>query len=304
MKPSILITGGSGLLALNWAMTMRASHAVVLGRHEREVELAGIETRPLDLESVDQLVRTLEILQPQVVVHTAGMTNVTRCEGDPGLAHHVNVELAGNVALACARSGTRLIHVSTDHLFSGTEALLDEGHPTAPRNVYGRTKAEAELRVLEACPQSLVMRTNFYGWGPSYRHSFSDVVIDGLRTGGQLTLYTDVFYTPILIEEAVRAAHDLIEAGADGIYHVVGDERVSKYEFGLAIAREFEFDSSIIKVGRLADEVSSVQRPSDMSLSNQKTCSLLGRKLGRVAPHIARLHEQELNGFAREMQSL
>ena len=304
MKRTILITGGSGLLALNWALAIRDRYSVTLGLHERDISLAGIKTRQIDLESVDYLVRAFETVQPQIVIHTAGLTNIEECEAKPGLAQHINVKLAANVAQACAKLGLPLVHISTDHLFSGGASSVDETHPTAPKNVYGRTKAEAEFRVLEAHAQTLVIRTNFYGWGPSYRHSFSDVVIEALRSGKELTLFRDVYYTPILIEAAAQTPHDLINLKASGIFHVVGDERISKYEFGLRIAKEFNLDSSIISPGLLADQVSLVQRPHDMSLSNKKTCNLLGRKLGGVAEHIARLHQQEQNGLAQEIQHL
>ena len=304
MKRTVLITGGSGLLALNWALAIRDRYSVTLGLHERDISLAGIKTRQIDLESVDYLVRAFETVQPQIVIHTAGLTNIEECEAKPGLAQHINVKLAANVAQACAKLGLPLVNISTDHLFSGGASSVDETHPTAPKNVYGRTKAEAEFRVLEAHAQTLVIRTNFYGWGPSYRRSFSDVVIEALRSGKELTLFKDVIYTPILIETATQAAHDLVNLKASGIFHVVGDERISKYEFGLKIAEGFNLDSSLVKPGFLTDQVSLVQRPHDMSLSNQKTCNLLGRKLGGVGEHIARLHQQEQKGLAQELQRL
>ena len=304
MKKIALITGGSGLLALNWALAIREHYAVTLGLHQRNISLAGVETRQLDLESADRLARMLEAVQPHVVIHTAGLASVEKCEANRDLAQHINVELAVNVAQACAKLALPLIHVSSDHLFSGKTSLVDEIHPTAPRNIYGRTKAEAESRVLEAHPQALVIRTNFYGWGPSYRYSFSDAIIEALRSGKELTLFRDVYYTPILIEAAAQTTHDLINLKASGIFHVAGDERISKYEFGLRIAKEFNLDSSIIRLGLLADQVSLVRRPYDMSISNQKTCNLLGRKLGGVAEHIARLHKQEQNGLAQEIQNL
>ena len=304
MKKIALITGGSGLLALNWALAIREHYTVVLCLHERNISLAGVETRQVDLESADHLASAFETVQPKIVIHTAGLTSVEKCEAKPDLAQHINVELAANVARACAKLGLPLIHVSSDHLFSGEASLVDETHPTAPRNVYGRTKAEAENRVLEIHPQSLVIRTNFFGWGPSYRRSFSDVVIEMLRLGKKLTLFRDVYYTPILIEALAQTAHDLISLKANGIFHVVGDERISKYEFGLKVAEEFNLDSSIMNSGSLADQSSLVQRPHDMSLSNQKTCNRLGRKLGGVAEHIAMLHQQEQNGLAQEIQNL
>lgn len=304
MNATVFITGGSGLLALNWALVIRDRYSVTLGLHERWIALAGVQTRRINLESVDHLVGAFEMTHTQIVIHTAGLTNVEECEVKPGLAHHINVELAVNVAKACAKLGLPLIHISTDHLFSGEASLVDETHPVAPRNVYGRTKAEAEFQVLEAHAQALVIRTNFYGWGPSYRRSFSDTVIEALRAGKELSLFEDVFYTPILVEAAAQAAHDLVDLKANGIFHVVGDERISKYEFGIKIAEEFNLDPSLITAGFLADHVSLVQRPRDMSLSNTKTRDLLGRKLGGIDEHVTRLHRQEQHGFAQEIQKL
>jgi dTDP-4-dehydrorhamnose reductase len=304
MHKSVFFTGGSGLLALNWATTIRESHAVTLGLHERDVALAGVATRRSDLESIEQVVRTLEAVCPDVLIHTAGLTNVAQCEAKPDLAHHVNVELAANVAQACAQLQIALVHISTDQLFLGEQPMVPEQQPAAPKNVYAATKAEAESRVLAAHPQALVIRTNFYGWGTSYRSSFSDMVLQALRSRQELTLYQDVFYTPILIDAAVTAVHDLLARNASGVFNVVGDERVSKLDFGLRLAREFALDTSIIKFGFMADQTVTVQRPYDMSLSNQKVCTLLGKRLGGLSDQLSMLHRQEQIGLAQELRTL
>lgn len=304
MKLRILFTGGSGLLALNWALAHRDRYSVILGLHERKIALTGVQSTRINLESVDHLLRTFEAAQPQIVIHTAGLTSVEQCEANPDLAKLINVQLASNVAQACARYGLPLAHISTDHLFAGAAALVDETCPVQPINVYGRTKAEAEARVLEAQPTAMVIRTNFYGWGTSYRHSFSDIILEALRAGKELTLFQDVFYTPILAETVAQAVHDMIDLKVAGIFHVVGDERISKHGFGLKLAQEFGLDSSLIKPGYIADQALLVHRPRDMSLSNQKICKLLGRKLGGLSEHLLRLHQQEQNGVARELQKL
>jgi dTDP-4-dehydrorhamnose reductase len=299
-KPSVFITGGAGLLALNWAVTIRERYAITLGLHKRDVQLAGVAKRWTTLESTDELFRLFEELEPEVVIHTAGMTNIEACEASAELAEHTNVALAANVARACVLTGRKFVHVSTDHLFSGNTPVVTEEHPVSPQNVYGRTKAEAELRVLDACPQALVVRTNFYGWGPSYRPSFSDKIISALRSGKESNLFQDVYYTPIVIEALVSAVHELIDRKAQGIFQVVGDERISKYEFGLKIAEEFRLDARLIKRISLIDCHHLVRRPRDMSLSNQKVRESLGKKLGGVTEHLALLHRQEQMGIARE----
>jgi dTDP-4-dehydrorhamnose reductase len=301
---SILITGGSGLLALNWAATVRDRYAVVLGVHERIVTLREVKTQRIDLESADAIARILEVSQFDLVIHAAGFSNVEACEARPDLARHINVTLASNVAKACAELGVSLVHISTDHLFSGAESLTDESHPIAARNSYGRTKAEAECRVLQAHPQALVIRTNFYGWGTSYRHSFSDSILGMLRSGKEAMLFSDVFYTPILIEALAEAVLDLVQLKASGVYNVVGGGRLSKHEFGLRLAERFGLDATLIKPVLMAERTSLVRRPFDMSLSNQKVCRALGKVLGGVNEQIARLYQQEQSGLAQEFHRL
>ena len=90
----VLITGGSGLLALNWACCMRASHEVILARHSRKITLDGVSVASLDLESDATLTKQLEVIRPGLVVHTAGLASVDLCEQQPAAAMHANAELA------------------------------------------------------------------------------------------------------------------------------------------------------------------------------------------------------------------
>lgn len=304
MADTVLITGGTGLLALNWGMTERKARRVILGLHSRRVALAGVESRPVSLETADQILRVLDETGPQLVVHTAGLTSVETCEANPGLARLVNVDLAANVARACARNGVRLVHISTDHLFANGHSMMTEDQPPAPLNVYGITKAEAEQEVLRVHPAALVVRTNFYGWGPGYRPSFSDRVLSALRSGNSVDLFHDVFFTPILIERLVGAIHDLVAGGARGIHHVVGDERISKHDFGIALADAAGLDTSLIMRTSIRDRAGLVRRPHDMSLSNAKACTRLGRRLGPLTDDISRLLQQETQGLASEIHKL
>ncbi len=304
MEKRILFTGGASLLAVNWALAIRNRWRVVTGLHNRAVSLADVDTKRIDIESPDAFARILDAGPFDVVVHAAGLTSIEACDADPERAWHDNVTLAANVAAACAATGTPLVHVSTDHLFSGEEPRVGEDCPPAPRNTYGKTKAEAERQVLKLNAGALVVRTNFYGWGPSYRRSFSDGILDALRSGSEVTLFQDVFFTPILIEALADTVHELVARGAAGIFHVVGDDRMSKYEFGLRIARAFDLSDAPIRAGLLANQPSLSIRPFDMSLSNDKVSQLLGRRIGGADAHFARLRQQEIDGFAQELRQL
>jgi dTDP-4-dehydrorhamnose reductase len=293
MNPRILITGGSGLLAVNWASATRESCEVFLGLHRRGVNLSGTDSVWLNIESVDELCINLEKINPKIIIHTAGYTDVELCERNPNEAYFINVTLAANVAKACAKLGIKMVHISTDHLFAGTELFITEEKPVNPRNVYGQTKAMAECKVLEVNSQALVIRTNFFGWGTTYRRSFSDIIINSLRAGKKLTLFKDVNYNPILIETLAMAVHEMLNRNAFGIYHVVGDERISKYEFGLRIAKKFNLNHKNIISGLMSDRTDLVKRPYEMSLSNHKTRNFLNRRLGDVDQYLNRLLFQQ-----------
>jgi len=303
-KARIFITGGSGLLALNWALSVRNRYAVTLGVHEREISLEGIDTCHCILESTDSIKSVLADLNPMLVIHAAGLTSVEQCESSPILAHRANVEIAANVAKICSSLDIPLVHISTDHLFSGDVAMMDENELVSPVNEYGRSKAEAESIIMSIYPDVLIVRTNFFGWGPTHRASFSDFIIDALRSGNKITLFKDVFYTPIHISTLASAVHDLVNLKVNGIYNVVGDERISKYEFGIKVAKYFKLDKSLIIAGLQKDRPELVQRPKDMSLSNNKACKVLNRKFGNVDENLTYLFQQELHGSPQELKGL
>lgn len=300
----LLLTGGSGLLALNWARAMAGQWRVHLALNKRFVSLAGTESQVIDLTSADAVGRALDQLEPELLVHTAGLTDVDRCEQDPAEAHLINVTVAENIALRCAERNIKLVHISTDHLFDGTIHMVDEQQFPNPLNVYGQSKAEGEARVLAAAPSAIVARTNFYGWGPSYRRSFSDRIIDGLRRQEEIGLFADVYFTPVLADILVETVHSLVETGAEGIYNVTGDQRLSKYEFGLEVAGAFGLDQTLIRPTRLAAISELTRRPLEMSLCNKKVVGRLGRQLGDVAAHLDRLVQLESQLSVKKVQQL
>lgn len=304
MDDKILITGGSSLLALNWALSMKDQFEITLGMHDREVSLSGTKKISLDIENIDSLARHLDSLKITSVIHTASLTGVERCELNPKLANHVNVNLSSNVAQACQMTGIKLVHISSDHLFSGKIPLIDEKQKVDPINVYAKTKANAEKQVFEKNPEAIIVRTNFYGWGTSYRQSFSDFIFYSLKSGRDITLFQDVFYSPILIETLAKAVHDLIDKKVNGIFNVVGDDRISKFEFGAKLADQFSLNFDIVNKGYIVNENKLVRRPLDMSLSNHKTCKIIGRKLGGVTDDLKKLQEQDTKDLARELRAL
>lgn len=303
IAPRILITGGSGLLALGCAAALRDRAQIMLGTHVHRTRLAGAADVPLDLTSSDAILETVRRLAPTDLIHTVGLTSVDQCQRQPELARQVNVDLAANVAEAAREANVRLIHISTDHLFAGDRPFSSEDYPEQPVNVYGKTKLEAERRVLAINPSALVVRTNFFGWGSAIRRSFSDWIIDALRGGREITLFEDAFFTPILIERLAEVAMELSAIGMTGVVNIVGDERVSKLEFGTRLARRLGLDDALIRRGKMAGSFLQAPRPLDMSLSNALARRSLGRSLGGLDGFFDGLARQEASGLSREIHN-
>lgn len=299
----VLITGGTGLLGINWACAMREQYAICLGTHRRRAALRGVDTRALDFTSPGALERSIDGLSPVLIVHAVGMTDVDACERDPALALEVNARYASNVADIAARRQIRLVYISSDHLFSGAKPFCDESQAPEPMNAYARSKLEGEHEVAARCPDALILRTNFFGWGHAFRKSFSDWILEGLRAGRRLDMYTDSYFTPILVDDLARAVHSLVDAGATGIYHVAGDERLSKHEFALRLAAAFAVSAETVKPCLLRSSRHAAPRPEDLSLSNLKARKALGRPLGGVDEFLRELRVQEGAGRALETQS-
>jgi dTDP-4-dehydrorhamnose reductase len=300
-KKRILITGGSGLLALNWACAIRGHWDVVLGIHRQMVNLKGTSSSLVKFDTIDDLELNFDSIAPDMVVHTAGMTDVDACEKDPCLAVFTNAEIARNIAKVTTNRNIPLVHISTDHLFNGDNSFYREDSITAPLNQYGYTKLLAEEWVKKENPNAFIIRTNFFCWGHLKRTSFSDWLIYNLRSGNKLKLFDDVYFSPIHADILALAVHDIVDNNIPGVYNVVGDERMSKYDFAIELCKEFGLSNSLLRRESLKNVDLVARRPSDMSLDNEKVRKLLGREMGTVPHFLTMLRLQELEGRRLEV---
>lgn len=297
----VLITGGTGLLALNWACSIRDQWDVILGLHYHDVDLARTRSQHLNLEAPEDLSKQIANLAPDLIVHTVGMTNVDECEKNYDGALHTNASVAVNVAMVAKVLNIPLIHISTDQLFRGDRSFYTETDPVEPINTYGITKVFAETKILEVNPKALIIRTNFFGWGHSQRQSFTDWLIYSLRAGQYLDLFEDVYFTPILADTLALASHDLLDKGISGVVNVVGDERVSKYQFAQILCKAFDLPSFHIRYAKMSNSDFLANRPLDMSLDNAQLSKILGRNMGCVSDFLYKLRNQELIGRRAEL---
>ena len=301
MQKKVLITGGSGLLAVNWTLSLLNKYSITLILHNRKISILGVNTETAPLNSTKECLSILGKYRPDIVIHTVGLTDVEECEKKPDLATEVNAVLAGNIATACNELNIKLVYISTDHLFSGHDQKSTEEATVNPINVYAETKYLGELKVQENCKDALIIRTNFFGWGAKHHKSFGNFIINNLRQNNSVSLFDDVFFTPILINDLVKKVHKLIDLSAIGVFNVVGNERLSKYEFGVKLANCFNLDIDLINAISINDKENLVKRPKDMSLSNAKLCQALDCKVANLDEQFQSLKEQESSSVLNQV---
>ena len=120
----------------------------------------------------------------------------------------------------------------------------------------------------------LIVRTNFFGWGTKYRKSFSDIIIQKLKKKRTIGLFDDVYFNPVSIVFLCKIIKNLILENKKGIINVSSNLSISKYQFGLIIAKIFNYNTKFIKPIKLTDK-KITKRSNFMSLSNRKLIKTL-----------------------------
>jgi dTDP-4-dehydrorhamnose reductase len=251
----ILIFGATGLLG-NALMREWASDQQVIGLGSKEV----------DIRSAEQVERVVKQHAPEWIVLAAAYADVDGCETNRDLAWDVNCRGAVNVVQAAKQSRARVIFLSTDYVFDGTKRMPYEiGDPRAARAVYGKTKAEAEERILELMPECCVLRTSWvFGMGGK---CFPDTILKHAATRSELEVVDDQRGCPTYTVDLARTIRLLIEKKGEGILHGTNRGDCTWYEF----AREIVSKAGLrIKVMPTTSErfVRPAERPKYSVLSS------------------------------------
>ena len=232
-----------------------------------------------DIQDLSSVRSTFSSLNPDVVLNTAALASHQHCEENPELAHEVNAIGAKNVAIAAREIGAQLLHISTDAVFDGKSGNYREADATSPFSVYGQTKLAGEQAVLAALPSALVVRTNFFGWSPSGTRSILEFFVNSLTQGKRVDGYSNYFVSSIYAQDLLQALFELSDFQHSGLLHVASSDSISKYDFGVAVARQWGLDSQLIQAARALHHDGTDSHTRDLSLNTDKTMELLGRKL-------------------------
>jgi dTDP-4-dehydrorhamnose reductase len=145
--------------------------------------------------------------------------------------------------------------------------------------VYGKTKREGEVRVLEANTEALILRTNFFGWSRDHTTGILDFFTNSFGQGRAITGFRDYQVSSAYMGDVVDALVGLLTREEAGVFHVVSGDSLSKYDFGVAVAEVFGLDHSAMAKGLLSDSQNLASRGRNLTLHTQKVEAVLGREM-------------------------
>jgi dTDP-4-dehydrorhamnose reductase len=304
----ILVTGASGLLGLNLALSAAKRDHLVFGTvKEHVLRTDAFRTIQTDLLVPGAVESLLDQTQPDWVIHCAAMANVDACEADPEQALKVNSELPARLAAYVARGGARqarLVHISTDAVFDGQRGGYGEEDTPNPLGVYARTKLEGERGVADANPQAIIARVNLFGWSLSGGRSLGEFFFYNLSAGKRVLGFTDVFFCPILASDIAPILLQMLEMQLCGLYHVVSRECTSKYEFGVRVARRFGLDESLITPASVEEAGLKATRSPNLTLRTDKLAAALSEPPPDLSTGIEGFYTQYQQGYPQFLKGI
>lgn len=265
----IIGTGLSGLVG---------SRVVELLADEYTFTNLSLETG-IDITNPDTVSKYIDDSDCSWVFHFAAMTDVDGIQKEKSLGEKskswiVNVKATKFVAEAAAKSGKKLLYISTDFVFDGTQPQYTEEDIPNPQGWYATTKYEGE-KIVADVPGSLIIRIANPYCASVVRHDFVHKIIDRLSDGIPVSAPDDQQFVPTLIDDIARAIDVLVQNNASGIYHVVGSECLSPYDVVQKIVQFFHFDQKLVAHTHFDEYFKGrAPRPRLANLKNDKLVSL------------------------------
>lgn len=270
----LLVTGASGFLGWNLCHLAKQQWDVYGTYFSKTVEIPDVTLVKADLRDFQEIKRLFNEIGPAAVIHTAAQSSPNFCQTYPEESHLINVTASCNIAGLSADYAIPCVFTSTDLVFDGLNAPYLETDPVCPVSVYGEQKVMAEQGMRSRYPKVALCRMPLmFGVAPPTATSFIQPFIKILREGKELNLFSDEFRTPV---SGVTAAKGLLLAleKVEGLLHLGGKERVSRYDFGRLMVDVLQLPQENLKACKQKDVPMAASRPPDVSLNSSKAFAL------------------------------
>lgn len=260
----ILITGAGGAIGK------------ILSQHLSEIghEIIPVVRRDgaisADLREEATVFRLVKAYAPELIVHLAALTNLRFCEQNKEASHATNIGITEILTRACSEFGIRLIFFSTDYIFGNYDHFWQEEDPPCPTTQYGIDKAVSERLIQERLPDYAIVRTaQVYG----FNGDFVSLVAQALTAHQTFTAFANLANCPTWIGDLLPMVQKIIDDGRQGIFHCVGPEAMSRYQFACEIANTFGLNTASIQAVNV--DFSTDIRPPIVRLNGTSTYEML-----------------------------
>jgi dTDP-4-dehydrorhamnose reductase len=230
-----------------------------------------------DLENVNEVV---DRYKPDILIHTAAMTNVDQCETEKELCWAQNVTAVEYLVKACERNKTFLLHLSTDFIFDGSAGPYDENDEANPISFYGWSKLASEHLVKGAKTKWAIARTVLV-YGIAHDMSRSNIILwvkKSLEEGKKINVVSDQWRSPTLAEDLAKGCTLIAEQEAEGIFNISGKDVLNPYQMAHLTADYFGLDKSLINEATSATFSQPAKRPPKTGFIIDKAVNDLGYK--------------------------
>lgn len=290
----VLITGATGLLGKYLLETAPEGVELAITCH-RLAAPAGWESRcfPLKLEDSAGVIRLLDRIRPDAILHTAGVGSVEEAERNTAWVRQVNVEGTQALARWCHQAGALLVAISSNAVFDGEDPPYEEASPREPVNRYGWIKVEAEDAVRASGCRHLVVRPILlYGWPwPGGRSNVVTRWLESFESASPVQVDQEITSMPLYAQDCAKSIWEALARDLTGTLHLAGPERLTLVEFALATARAFEYPTSLVQPVPSVALSGWARRPKDTSFLTHRLSRELGIQPLRVAEGLRQMKQ-------------
>ncbi len=296
----VLVLGANGLLGQSIIKRFNNEYEVNASSMENEsfIDLPAVPYFQADLTIRYDVADLIQKVQPDLIINTSAISNVDLCETEREMTWKVNVKALENILDACGRLKPVVVQISTDYVFDGNNAPYSEMDEVNPIGYYGRSKMSAENIIRNCSLEYIIARTQvLYGIGKRIRPNFVTWVINALKKNENIRVVNDQKGTPTYVNDFSEGLYKLIMQREFGLYHISGNESVSRYDFALKIAEIFGLNSELIEEITTDDLKQKAPRPKNSSFTLNKFINRTRWKTHGVADGLNLLKlEMEQNG--------
>ncbi len=280
----ILVTGSNGLLGqklIEKLVQNTKFEIIATAKGSNRLPFkAGYSYFPLDITVEKEISDLFEVVKPDIVIHTAAMTNVDQCETEKEDCWQLNVKAVEYLITACQSRNSFLIHLSTDFIFDGLTGPYTEEEVANPLSFYGWSKYAAEKLIINSSINWAIARTVLV-YGIAHDMSRSNIILwvkNSLETGKNIQVVNDQWRTPTLAEDLADGCILIAEKEAKGIFNISGKDLLSPFQMATMTADFFDLDKSLITEVDGSVFKQEAKRPAKTGFILDKAIHYLGYK--------------------------